>query len=66
MSRTYVKGRISKDKRRGFRRITCYHKCQCFCCGYNGRRKGWKKTIERNTIKSILNEYYFIKNKCNY
>ncbi len=63
MTRTYVKGRISKNKRTGYKRITSSHKCKCFCCGYDAQRKGWKKTKERDDIKSILNEYNLIKNK---
>lgn len=56
MSRTYVKGRISKDKRRGFKRTKSFHICYCYFC--NSRRKGLKKTKEREEIKSLLNEYY--------
>jgi len=56
MSRTYVKGRISKDKRRGFKRTKSFHICYCQVC--NSRRKGLKKTKEREDIKSLLSEYY--------
>ena len=55
MSRTYVKGRISKDKRRGFKRTKCFHIGYCHCC--NSRRKSWRK-LKREDIKSLLNEYY--------
>jgi len=54
MSRTYVKGRISKDKRRGFKRTKCFHIGYCHCC--NSRRM--RKIKEREDIKSLLNEYY--------
>ena len=57
MSRTYVKGRISKDKRRGFRRNGWSSNCRCSYCCCNPRYKGWKKTKEKNEIKSIINEY---------
>ncbi len=56
MSRTYVKGRISKDKRRGFKRTKCFHIGYCHCC--NSRRKDLRKAKEREEIESILNEYH--------
>ena len=52
MTRTYVKGRISKDKRRGFKR-SITNKCRCSYC-YDPHRKGHRKTDERNLIKSLL------------
>ena len=52
MSRTYVKGRISKDKRRGFRRSIAY-KCHCSYCR-DPHRKGHRKTEERNLIRSLM------------
>ena len=55
MTRTYVKGRISKDKRRGFRRSITY-KCRCSYC-YDPHRKGHRKTDEKNLIKSLMRVY---------
>ena len=55
MTRTYVKGRISKDKRRGFKR-SITNKCRCSYC-YDPHRKGHRKTDERNLIKSLMKEY---------
>ena len=56
MSRTYVKGRISKDKRRGFKRTKCFHIGYCHCC--NSRKKNLRNNKELDEINSILNEYY--------
>ena len=63
MTKTYVKGRISKDKRTGYRRVTPHHNGHCIYWGYDGRRKSWKKNKERNEIESIFDEYYSIKNR---
>ena len=63
MTRTYVKGRISRDKRREYRRDKSHYKCHCCNSGINDRTKGWKKTEERNKILSIINGYYSIKIK---
>jgi hypothetical protein len=55
MTRTYIKGRISKDKRRGFRRSITY-KCHCSYC-HDPHKKAHRKTEERNLIKSLMIEY---------
>ena len=65
MSRTYVKGRISKDKRRGFKRSGWKSHCQCSYCCVDSRNKGWKKTRERNEIKTIMFEYNSTKSRLN-
>ncbi len=64
MTNTFVKGRYAKDKRRGFKREGLHHKCHCRCCRiYQDRKKGLKKTKERNEINMIIEEYNSIKNQ---
>ncbi|MHA1106057.1 MAG: hypothetical protein ACTSPN_10115 [Promethearchaeota archaeon] len=65
MTRTYVKGRASKDKRTGFKRNGWKSHCQCSYCNGSPREKGWKKTNERNEINLILKEYTSIKSGVN-
>ena len=63
MSRTYVKGRVSKDKRRGFKRNGWISKCQCSHCSCSSQTKAWKKANERNEIKFMMDEYYSTKTR---
>jgi len=51
-TRTYVKGRTTKNKNKGFKRThrRCPHG-HCWICGWDPRTKGWKKTQQRKDFK---------------
>jgi hypothetical protein len=51
MARTYVKGRTTKLKNKGFKRRTPTHHGHCWICGYDPRLKGQKKTQQRSDFK---------------
>ena len=64
MTRTFEKGRYTKDKRSGFKREGLHHECHCRLCRIKkDRKKRLKKTRERNEIIAIFKEYYLIKNE---
>jgi hypothetical protein len=55
MTRTFVKGRTSRNKKWGYKRVSSHYSCHGACC-WNPRRKGWRKTAEKNELKAIIEE----------